>query len=410
VLVESAGIREDVLPEFNQFIRTYFNDNTSLKARLDYILEDDLLYVQLADSNSYFQETFVLSVAIDKWGQFNEEHLGICRYGSQQGSTGYADIDGYMHKFTETPDREKRGQGLVGLESYIDVGYLNNPNMVIEADTILELQELMLSARVSFPPNADLQIIDLQGEGDWWGVVTGPTTVTDLNAFHSADVWNLDMNNPVGNWDWDDAYATDDAEWMVFSDDDNEIAEDLVFSDDSNNYQELNTDGEDIIIDPDDPSEDEGEDFYPMYFDMNIITEPDLDLNLGALEGTAFDMDESTLDLGIDMNHPPMQATVVPEPFQYEDWNVPDGDEDWSGPYSMLNFIGYQLLCMSSIHGFQYDIDVEPALALEYYNRDLWTMITSGRFQAIRLSAVDQWEKFHLTQIDASITYQGQYS
>lgn len=378
VLASGTKIDPSVSPDFNQFIRTMLNENHSLLVRLDYIKEDDLLYVQLADTANVYQSTYVLNVGIDKWGEFSEEHIGVCRFGELRGSTGYADVDGRVHKFTNTPDRETKTGELIGLDSYIDLGYLDFPDIVKEADSILEMQEVVVSAREQFPVNAISTVVDLQGAGDWWGVGTGDYENEDWNDGPTL-VWSEDWNS-------------DQDELTVIDDDLNDLDEDLIVDNDGDFLDE--------------------EELELVGMDFNNPIYPDEDWNLDFVTAAGQDFNQQTVDESEDYLDRPITSVVVPSPFEYEDWNLNTGDldEDWNGPYSFYNGLQYKLLCMSSMNGEEYDIDVIPELAIEKYNRDLWTMITSGRFQAIRFSAVDRWDYYHVTQIDASLSYMGQYS
>jgi len=372
--VNGKNIDTSVTPAFNQFIRTFFNENQNIKVRLDYILEDDLLYVQISDSTNYYITTYVLRVSIDRWGSFDEEHLGVCRFGESAGSTGFADVNGLVHKFTDTPDREADQYKLIGLDSYIDIGYMNNPDMVVSADSILEMQELMISARKSFPPDASLVLKDLQGEGDWWGM-------TESQGF---------------TVDWNDVepYVPIDEDWNE------EIDEDTVIDDSANNLDE------DTVID--DTLNNIGEE-YTNEWDFNFAGTSD-DWNRGT-EQIVVDYDLRSFEDSEDWNFVPMSVVTPPSPADYVDWNLPVNiTEDWNGPYSFYNFINYGVKVLSSMNGMEHDIDTVPELAIEKLNRDLWTMITSGRFQTVRLSAQSRWEKYHVTSLDATIVYHGQYS
>ena len=375
-VVRGTQLDLNVSPSFNQFIRGMLNDNYSLEARLDYIKEDDLLYVQLADSQPYYSKTYVLAVSLDRWGSFDENHLGICRFGSTRGATGFADESGYLHKFTDTPDREVRGKGLIGLDSHIDVGYLNTPDMIQTADAALEIQEINVSMRKTFPSDvANLQLIDWQGDGTYWNVETGPFVDEDWNT--GAVDTNIDE-------DWDDGQDS-----MVIDDD-------------------LNNEGEDYVLALEG---DEGEEAY-IGEDWNLgEIYPNEDYNLSHTEASAEDWNGRPLEESDDYLQPPMVS--VWSGLDYEDWNLPDaidGDEDWDGPYSFRNFITTVIQVYSSFDGGEYDLVFDPELAIERGDRSLYTTLTAGRFQFLRLKANARWDYYHLTQFDATVTYEGQYS
>lgn len=410
--VDGTQLNINVTPEFNQFIRSFLNDNYLLKMRLDYIKEDDMLYVSFSDSQAYYYQTYCLSVTLDKWGSFDEQHLGLCRFGAERGVTGFADIAGYLHKFTDTPDKEIRGKGLVGLDSYIDIGYLNTPEMIQQADTTLEIQELKISSRKTFPTDfADLHKIDLQGDGLYWNITYGDFIHSDWGSIELLYRWNEDMN-----FDYEDNMDLE-YEIPVINDTDNDEMELLVLDDTTNNEAEnliialsddLNNEAENLVID--DTFNNAGEDPYPMGQDYNFQFWPNEDWNQSLLLSQAEDYNLLPIEDSEDHLLPPMESVWTPSPGEYEDLMVPSGDEDRHGPFSFYGDITNKLRIYSSFVGNDYDLYFDPELAIKRENRDLYTTLTAGRFQFFRISAVDRWDYFHVTQFDASISYQGQYS
>ena len=376
-VVDGTQLNINTTPEYNQFIREFLNDNYLLKIRLDYIKEEDSLYVSLADSQPFYYQAYRLGVTLDKWGTFDEPHLGICRFGAERGSTGFADTEGYLHKFTLTPDREVRGKGLVGLDSFIDVGYLNTPEMIQQADTTLEIQELKISSRQTFPVDyADLRKVDLQGDGLYWNIEYRDFVNRDYNLGNLNFVWSEDFNV-----DTEDSMVVDDT---------------------------LNEEGESLIIDDD--SNDEGETVFTLGRDFNLNLWPNKDWNLSFLQASAIDYNALTLDDSEDYLYPPMTTSWTPAPGEYQDFMVAGYDLDRNGPFSFFNTIGSQLRIYSSFVGDEHELYFDPALAIQRENRDLYTTLTAGRFQFFRISATERWDYFHVTQFDATVAYQGQYS
>lgn len=380
-VVQAGQIDDQSFVAFNEFLRTYLNNNADSKFRLDYVLEDDILYVQIADANDFYTDTYAFSVNIGKWGRFNDPHLGFCRFGAPTGTSGYADIKGRPHKITDTPDREVFGKGLRGLDSKVIVGYFNDPRMVMEADTILEMQELVVSARFNFPSEEIMEVYDWGAKGYW-----------SLKGLGLTEDWNVPLPVPpdIDGNDWNIA-----ADGEEFLDDD---------SDD---------DGEDEIIDDDGNNAGEG------FFNDSTVdyNEPGTgqDWNIGPLQYyQQFNTFDSNLDtpllLDEDLNFVNPEVLEA-EPEHWEDWNDDgDPDEDYMGPYSFIDSINYQIEVQSSMNGFDDDINTDPELAMDQLNRDHWTMISSGRFQAVMFAALEVGEKYHLTSLDATLVYQGQYS
>lgn len=436
-IVEGAQIQDPVSIGFNQMIRGYLNESWDTKIRLDYINEDDMLYVQLTDSVPFYNQTFALNVGIEKWGVFNEEHLGICRFGSQRGATGYADINGFVHKWTDTADKQTSVGRYVGLDSYVDIGYFHNPQLVMESDTVIEMQELVLSARESFPPNANLEVIDFMDldVNGWWARVAS-----------TAEQSSMDWRLPHYVWPADDPLlpAAADEDWKGGdSYDEDYLVErgQLDFSTGPTSIQNWNYSLYESTTPfelPEDWTADNvlDEDYSLLLADKDwnaetyfhppeILADEDYNTLAGAgvdwryASGLAYidtgkqpdwDLNNETLDDGDDFVYVASTPVLITTPSIQEDWADPTGDVDMHGPYSLVNEFSYQVLCMSSFNGLEYDIDIVPHLAIEQFNRDMYTMLTSGRFQAIRLKATELKEKFHVTSIDVTLIYTGQQS
>lgn len=146
--VSDAGTPKAATPIFNEFLRGVLKHEDFVQVRLTYIDTFDLLYVQLRDWTDHYVRTYVLSLALDKWGLFSDRHYGIIRYGHERGAFGYVDNKGVAHKFVDhTFNREVGADEFVGLDSEITIGYIKPPRLNPEADTLLEMQEILLGGR-----------------------------------------------------------------------------------------------------------------------------------------------------------------------------------------------------------------------------------------------------------------------
>jgi len=138
-------------PVFNEFLRGIFANapEAGLRVRLDYDRESDLLYVQIRNNASLFNKTFVLAVAIDKWGSFDVKHQGIIQHGilpePVRGLMGYIDSRGRAHRFLPFGvDRETAPGVFTGLASGVVLGPFRVPELQQFADVEQELQGFYL--------------------------------------------------------------------------------------------------------------------------------------------------------------------------------------------------------------------------------------------------------------------------
>lgn len=147
-----TDIPQPATPIFNEFLRNKFktSPNIGLRVRLNYNAATDLLYVQIRDQSTYFNMTFVLAVAIDKWGTFNRAHQGIIEHGLSmeptKGEMGYVDRQGIPHRFLHfDTKREVRPGEFEGLDSEVVIGPLRAPALQRYHDVEQELQGFYLS-------------------------------------------------------------------------------------------------------------------------------------------------------------------------------------------------------------------------------------------------------------------------
>jgi hypothetical protein len=141
---------EALTPLFNEYLRELFRYNDSIEVVMYYSLDENRLYVSLRDSTAVFTTTFVLDIAIDRWGLFTPEHLGIFKYDLGRGNIGYTDRDGVGHRFLsylmQGRNRELAAAPgtYAGLDSYVEIGYLH-PDGTPTGDSILEIQDALVT-------------------------------------------------------------------------------------------------------------------------------------------------------------------------------------------------------------------------------------------------------------------------
>lgn len=187
---------------FNEYLRDLMSNSDDYFFRLTYIKEDDLLYVQMADSTIYFNKTYVYHQASKKWGEFNEPHRGIIRFGAESGEYGYADLEGFVHHFDGSSFRESQDGILTGLDSYVSLGYLRPASGAEYADVEFETQEIVISASKSSTKRYPII------EEDW----NGPDSFVSYNiGFYrfdtnwsefGVDFYDIDYNIPAPAEDW----------------------------------------------------------------------------------------------------------------------------------------------------------------------------------------------------------------
>jgi hypothetical protein len=160
-ITESGKEPTPVAPLFSDFLMTLLKERPQLRARLTYQIESDLLYAQLRDWTDHYVYTYVLAVSLDKWGIFSERHLGIIRYSPVRGAFGYCDSKGIVRRFVETFTKEETPGVFVGLDSFLEIGYIRPPNMLPSVDVLLEMQELLLGGVPARPSWSIPDYVDL---------------------------------------------------------------------------------------------------------------------------------------------------------------------------------------------------------------------------------------------------------
>ena len=152
-----------LVPVFSEFIREFLKHEDGIHARLTYQPETDWLFVQIRDWTNHYVRTFVLSVSIDKWGQFSDRHLGVIKWSADRGAYGYIDLAGVGHKFIDVFNREVTPHAFEGLDSNMVIGYIKPPELHGEIDSLLEMQEIFIGgkARPSWSVPIDIDLGDL---------------------------------------------------------------------------------------------------------------------------------------------------------------------------------------------------------------------------------------------------------
>lgn len=174
---------ENVTPVFNEYFRDFLKDVNFRQVRINYIMEQDLLYVQLMDWTNHYVHTFVLSLALDRWGTFDERHRGIFRYRRERGAWGYMDNEGRTHKFVEYLYFKETEPGVLeGLDSFVELGYVKPPELQKEVDTLLEMQELLLGSQPSRPSWSEIKQIDLGPMPRFWPPLAADEGVYELTG------------------------------------------------------------------------------------------------------------------------------------------------------------------------------------------------------------------------------------
>lgn len=143
------------------------------QVRLTYDSAEDQLYVQLRDWSQPYNETYVLAVALGKWGEFNRPHRGIIQHSYHPEpvnmSIGYIDDVGTVHRFLRYGTKCEVTPGVfVGLDSTITLGPFRSfdqrrPAFMPTVDSMLEIQAVSLGVH-SRPTNNIIEIVNLDLE------------------------------------------------------------------------------------------------------------------------------------------------------------------------------------------------------------------------------------------------------
>lgn len=213
-IIKNGQEPERIAPIFSEFLREVLKHEPAIRIRLVYASEQDRLYVQLRDYTNHYVRTYVLAVALDKWGQFSDRHLGIIKYKPERGAYGYVDNEGIAHKFKEHDfNREVTPHVFTGLDSNITIGYIKPPNLTPEIDSLLEMHEILIGgeARPSWsePVMVDLGevpplVCETESQTPIWLMSPGLTTAQMNDNYDSAN----GLITPTNYWENNTSTAT----------------------------------------------------------------------------------------------------------------------------------------------------------------------------------------------------------
>jgi len=189
-------------PVFNEFLRSILKDapEAGLRVRLNHDRESDLIYLQIRNNSTFFNKTFVLAVAIDKWGTFDVSHQGIIQHGIPtepvRSTVGYIDTRGRAHRFLPFgSDREVEPGVFTGLDSEVVLGPMRVPELQRYADVEQEMQSFYLSnhARPAWSYQSLLLVddnVDFTQGGklldDGVELLTAPVDVVDESSVYAT--------------------------------------------------------------------------------------------------------------------------------------------------------------------------------------------------------------------------------
>lgn len=209
-LQEFSGQIQPLTPVFNEYLRDLILRSSNMNIRLEYIESEDRLYVQTRDWTNAYNRTFVLSLALDKWGEFSKEHFGIIRHGlriSPGGtSIGYVDRKARPHYFLSTGyDCEVSLGVFEGLDSEVILGPLRSPALQPKIESIQETHTIVIGQR-SQPAWSQYEVEDLGAEpNEVEDEQTLPEEIEDQDSPHLAlpiTNFQLELIGDLSGFDW----------------------------------------------------------------------------------------------------------------------------------------------------------------------------------------------------------------
>jgi len=159
--IENAKEPVKITPIFSEFLRQFLFANPTAKLRLDYFIAPDLLYLSIRNDTGYYAQTFVLSVALDKWGSFDEWHYGLIQHLPSREAFGYVDIHGWTHRFDNSYCMEYLEGRFEAIFSQLEIGYIRPDTLIQVPSSLHEIQEMFVGSLPSLPADADMQVINL---------------------------------------------------------------------------------------------------------------------------------------------------------------------------------------------------------------------------------------------------------
>lgn len=164
----TGGAPTPMAPLFNEFLIEYIRQNKltvgqNLRIEWDDIRRLMFVMVSVTENSAQYEKAFVLYPPLDKWGIFNEPHLGICPvhldWNQRRGHYfGFVATDGRLHFWSDFPSRERVIDGvptIVGLDAKIHVGLIRFPELGDSLDRLAEVNKIMLG-NIESGPEAQL--------------------------------------------------------------------------------------------------------------------------------------------------------------------------------------------------------------------------------------------------------------
>lgn len=161
-----GGAPVPLAPLFNEFLIDYIRRNDLTIGQNLRIEWDDLrrlMFVSVSVTEMYprYEKAFVLYPPLDKWGTFNESHLGILPITIQENQRqgqyyGFADVDGRVKYWNEFPSREQMNEAetateIVGLDAKVQIGLIRFPEISDSFDRMSEVIAVMIGNQESGP-------------------------------------------------------------------------------------------------------------------------------------------------------------------------------------------------------------------------------------------------------------------
>lgn len=145
-----AQTPEPVTPLFNEFLREYMRERRLEVAHLWYTQADNRLFVSFKTDTGQFFETYTLDIALDRWGVFNELHLGMFHYLPERSPFAFMHTSGIVSYFlpSRNPNKNRENPSAPGtfraLGSWVTIGHIRAENMVGVGDAVQELNEVVV--------------------------------------------------------------------------------------------------------------------------------------------------------------------------------------------------------------------------------------------------------------------------
>lgn len=208
--VSSTGQIEPIAPAFNEWLREFIKNKPDMVIRPVYLQEEDLLFLQMMDNTGVFNQTPVLSLNIDKWGFFSENHYGFVRIDTDDYAFGFVDTDGYVKQIHNGAFNEDASGAQSAIESWVELGFMRPDSGGPVADLNFEIQEVETTV------NTTRTLDDNPLDEDW----NGPNASVSWNIgfYASLEDWNkfglLDYGE---DWGQESALSGPDEDWNLLS-------------------------------------------------------------------------------------------------------------------------------------------------------------------------------------------------